>query len=68
MQEPKTDTGKKGIVGNILNKVFQRSNVDPMSEEISSLPFQEALKTKSLTDLSSKINQKNQLHLRTKRL
>ena len=55
MQGPKSDTGKEDIVENILNKVFQRSNVDPMSEEISSLPFQEALKTKSLPDLAAKM-------------
>ena len=57
-QEPKSDTGKENIVGDIINKVVQRANMDvkPMTEKTPSLPkipmqVDEGLKPKSLTDL-----------------
>ena len=57
-QEPKSDTGKEDIVGDIINKVVQRANMDvkPMTEKTPSLPkipmqVVKALKPKSLTDL-----------------
>ena len=57
-QEPKSDTGKENIVGDIINKVVQRANMDvkPMTEKTPSLPkipmqVVKALKPKSLTDL-----------------
>ena len=57
-REPKSDTGKENIVGDIINKVVQRANMDvkPMTEKTPSLPkipmqVVEGLKPKSLTDL-----------------
>ena len=57
-REPKSDTGKENIVGDIINKVVQRANMDvkPMTEKTPSLPkipmqVVKALKPKSLTDL-----------------